>query len=260
MKKWLFVIVTMIMISFIIMSVQAEQLPSKKWLFRQTLYAQLTTDETLTIEGFSNHTSAYTDISAIESIYVSSSDEHFKLIPKSYEIHTYGKYTYLGDRYTKHTFVLKLPVLEVDYYIKDCYLTIILKNGERLVSNIGRLSLMKPNLEQELSIYNQYGTKPNEGVFLNHIVLDISVKRSIKIESVCYTVNHCVEIIEDIHTQKTIEIDIEPDVFYFSKTPLRIFYTLEGTLYAQTIDTFLYFESMSTIIPENSLNRIYVID
>jgi hypothetical protein len=250
----------MVMIFFIIMSVQAEQLPSKKWLFKQTLYAQLTTDETLTIEGFSNHTSPYTDKNAIESIHLSSFDEHFKLIPKSFEIHTYGHYTYLGDRYTKHTFVLKLPTLEVDYYIKDCYLTIILKNGERLISNIGRLSLMKPSLEQELSIYNQYGHNRDEGVFLNHIVLDISVKRPIQIESVCYTVNHCVEILETIQTQKTIEITIESDVFYYSKTPLRIFYTLEGTLYAQTVDTFIYFESMSTVIPENSLNRIYVID
>lgn len=260
MKKWLFVIVTMVMVFFIIMSVQAEQLPSKKWLFRQTLYAQLTTDETLTIEGFSNHTSPYIDENAIASIYLSSLDEHNKLIPKSFEFKTFGKYIYLGDRYTKHTFILKLPTLEVDYYIKDCYLTLILKNGDRLTASIGRLSLMKPNLEQELSVYNQYGYNQEEGVFLNHIVLDILVKRPIRIESICYTVNHCVEILEDIQNQKTIEIDLDTDVFYYSKTPLRIFYTLEGTLYAQTIDTFLYFESMSTVIPENSMNRIYVID
>lgn len=260
MKKWLFVVVTFVFILFIVLSVQSKQLPSKKWLFKQTLYSQLTTDIYLKIEGYANHRSLYADEDAIESLYLSSLDEHNKLIPLEFDIEVYGKYRYLGDQYTKHAFLLKLPAIEVDYYIKQCYLTIILKNGERLQVSIGRLSLMKPNEENELSIYNQYGDNANDGPFLTQIVLDISVKRPVTIESVCYTVNHCVPVLSTIQNQNTITIQIEPDLFYYQKTPLRLFYTLEGTLYSQTIHTFLYFESLSTTIPENGLNRIYVID
>lgn len=260
MKKWLFVVVTFVLILFIVLSVQSEQLPSNKWLFKQTLYSQLTTDTQLSVEGYTNHTSLYADVDAIETIYLSSLDEHQKLVPKTIDIKTYGRYTYLGDRYNKVVFLLELPKLEVDYYIKTCYLTILLKNGDKLQASIGRLSLMKPSEEQELSIYNQYGDNADEGPFLTQIVLDISVKRPVTIESVCYTVNHCVPILNTIQSQNSVAIDIEPDLFYYQKTSLRIFYTLEGTLYAQTIDTFLYFEPMSTVIPENSLNRIYVID
>lgn len=260
MKRVLFVLVTIVMGLFLFFSIQSTYTSSQKMLFKQTLYSQMTTDRILRIEGFSNSKTLYTESEAIESIYISSLDERYKLLPVSYQIEPSGTYEYLGDTYTRYIYKLELPEIEIDYYIKSCYLNILLKNGEILKASIGRLSLMKPSDMNDFSIYNQYGMNSNEGHFLTTVVLDIVTKRPIQIESVCYTVNHCVELNISIEQQKTIEISLETDVYYYQQTALKIIYSIEGTLYSQTVDTFKYFEHMTNVIPENSLNRIYVID
>lgn len=260
MKRFLFIIVTFIMGLIIVYSIQAERKPSNKLVFKQTLYSQMTTDQTLSIDVFSNSDSLFTNKEAIESLYIASFDQHYKLVPSDFEITQGGKYRYLGDAYVKFTYHLVLPKLEIDYYIKECYLTIYLKNGTYLQAQIGRLSLMKPAVESDISIYNQFGENTDDGHFLTDIHLDVVTNRDIEIQSVCYTVNHCVEIKQIIHTQYTLNIEIEPDVFYYESTALRIFYTLEGELFSHTVETFKYFEQMSRDIPENSYNRVYVID
>ena len=75
MKRVLFVLVTIVMGLFLFFSVQSTYSSSKKMLFKQTLYSQMTTDRILRIEGFSNSKTIYTESEAIESIYVSSLDE-----------------------------------------------------------------------------------------------------------------------------------------------------------------------------------------
>lgn len=258
MKRIAFIIVTLSMVFVITYSALSKRFVSDKLLFKQTIYSQMTSDPYLSVEVFSNADSLYTELDAIEYLYIGSLDEHHKLMPKSVDIQKGGIYSYLGDDFQKYTYKLELPSLEIDYYIKDCYLNIWLKNGDRLQAQIGRLSLMKPSTNQDFSIVNQYGNNIDEGQFLNHITVDISSNRPILVESVCYTVNHCVELKQSVVSQQSLEIDIETDAFYYQTTALKIFYTVEGELFYQTMNTFKYFEHMTNIIPENSFNRIYV--
>lgn len=260
MKKFAFILVTLAMVFVIVYSALSKRFVSNKLLFKQTLYSQMTTDPYLAIDVFSNAETLYTNLDAIEYLYIASLDEHNKLVPKQIDIQKGGRYSYLGDDFNKYTYQLKLPSLEIDYYIKDCYLNIWLKNGERLQAQIGRLSLMKPSTNQDFSIVNQYGINTDEGQFLNQVNIDILAKRPISVESVCYTVNHCVELKQSVISQQTLEIHMDTDAFYYQTTALKIFYTVEGELFYQTMDTFKYFEHMTNIIPENSFNRIYVID
>ncbi|MCU0104898.1 hypothetical protein N7603_04435 [Acholeplasma vituli] len=260
MRKFAFVFVTAAMILLIVLSIQADRIPSDKLLFKQTLYSQLTTDDTLIVEGFANRKNLYTDSAAIESIYLSSLDEHYKLVPTLDMIEKGGEYNYLGDVYIKYRYIFKLPKLEVDYYIKSCYMTMILKNGDHLQVSIGRLSLMRPSHQSDLSIVNQYGENEEGSSYLSKITLDVKANRLLTIQTICYTVSHCTPIDQVVTDSKTIHIDLGLDVFHFNQTPLRVNYLIDGIEHSETIDTFRYFETLSSDIPENSQNRVYVID
>lgn len=260
MRRFSFIFVTVSIVLLIVLSIQAERMPKDKLLFKQTLYSQLTTDETLIVDGYTNQANLFVDIAAIESLYVSSLDEHFKLIPTLMSIEKGGKYRYLGDQYTKYRYILKLPKLEVDYYIKDCYMTILLKNGTHIQVSIGRLSLMKPSILTSLTVVNQFG-KNNEGsAYLGSISLDIMVDQVVTIQTICNSVSQCSPIDTVITDQKTIHLNLPTDAFYYNQTPLRINYLIGGTEYSETLDTFRYFEQLSTEIPENSQNRVYVLN
>lgn len=260
MKRFTFVFVTFVMGLLIVLSLQANQKESNKLLFKQTLYSQLTTDSILAVDVYANSSALFVNAAAIESLYLSSLDEHYKLIPLSYTIEKGGKYAYLGDQFTRYRYLLELPKLEMDYYIKTCYLTIILKNGTHVQADIGRLSLMKPTNQGDISVQNQYGENRHGGTYLSDITLDIFAKQPVTITAICNTIHHCVEINQSIVNLKSIQIDLGLDAFYYQSTALRIHYTLEGTLYSETVDSFRYFEILTSVIPETSYNRLYVID
>lgn len=260
MRRFTFVFVTFVMGVLIILSLQANQTETPKLLFKQTLYSQLTTDTRLAVDVYANTAALYVNSAAIESLYISSLDEHYKLIPQSYTIERGGKYTYLGDQFIKYRYLLELPKLDMDYYIKACYLTIILKNGSHIQAEIGRLSLMKPTHQGDLFVQNQYGENRHGGSYLSDLTLDILANQPITITAICHTVHQCIEINQSFVQLKTIQVDLGLDAFYYQSTALRIHYTIEGTLYTETVDSFRYFEILSSVIPETSYNRLYVID
>lgn len=261
MRKLGIIGIILLIIGIVYVNLRAiDEQPSSKVLIQQTLYSITTDESMIQVPFYLNKNSAITKTDAISTIYLHTQDESLKLKADILDVQKGGQKKYLNETYQTYYFKLSLPKLDMDLYMKECLLTITLKNDERHTFSIGRLSIFRVEADDVIDILTQHGKNSDMDHRLSELTLDIKTTKPVTIKTVFYTANHRVEVDREIINRQELVINIPLDAFLYKETALKIAYEIDGVLYEKTFGVFRYFDRVTRTLDDEHINRVYVLN
>ncbi|MDO9629376.1 MAG: hypothetical protein Q7I99_05685 [Acholeplasmataceae bacterium] len=108
-------------------------------------------------------------IESYEQTYIANDLETKKLALELVSIEAFGMESYLNDAYQIYHLTFKMPYLGYDYYIEDCFLTMILGNDQIIKAYIGKMSLVYLEGDSNLLHWTSLSGIKKENSFLSRI-------------------------------------------------------------------------------------------
>ena len=196
------------------------------------------------------------DKDSYQLTYLSNSDETKKLEMDFYQVDKMGFETYLNEAYQIYHLVFSMPYLSSDYFIEDCYLSIILTNEQVIKVYIGQISLQY--LESDSNIMDWTSLS---GIKKNNSFLSRLSEIHIDYESILLDIEK-VEIGINIEVSFIIENDllkimIPEEAYLLDNVPIII--TFSNTE-KQGIQNFRYITDYHILKESGPLIYAYAID
>ncbi|MDR2828796.1 MAG: hypothetical protein LBV51_05195 [Acholeplasmatales bacterium] len=194
-----------------------------------------------------------------QSVYFVNENENKKISVELDSVDSPSYETYKNENYNKLILSIRMPNIDNNYFIENCYLKITLKNDKEYKFLIGSLDLLYYNnvgVEDCIKIKELYGEKL-EGNYLSRlgkIVVNIEFLKLTNITNVKIGTN-----IQNTYatTDNKLTINIKIDDYLLNNAPIIIEYLENDVVLTQVVDNFVYFDDYAILSENTKLINAY---
>lgn len=257
-KKIFFPFIIILICLLLIINYLSYKSPAKAKIITQQKVYSLTSDNDLNVLIYANKKTAFTEIKAIEKVYLESIDESKKIELNLENIKPLNKYKYLKENYQEYKFSFKLPKLNDYFYIDDAYLYIRLKNDSEQKFKIGSFDYYKDG--EILNVVELFGKRYHDFPTLETISLRFSLKEDIFVEHVYLSKNLFTYVGKTVKDNDLLTINFNKLDKITNELTILIDYQINNEHYTTNTPYFIFYETNENPLNYTLLNNVYLLD
>lgn len=257
-KKIFFPLIIVLICFLLAINYLAYKSPSESKIITQQKVYSLTSDNNLNILIYTNKKTAFTEIAAIEKVYLESIDEVKKLELDLLNITALNKYKYLKENYQEYKFTFKLPELNDYFYIDEAYLYIRLKNALENKFKIGSFDYF--NSSEVLNVVELFGKRYSDFPTLESVSLRFSLTEDIFVEHVYLSKNIFTYVGKTVKDNDLLIVNFKQLDKITNELTIKIDYQINGEFYTTNTPYFIFYETNENPLEYSLLNNVYLLD